>query len=126
MVLSTLADLQDNEEEILQKEQLAKEILSESVFVESKPAPAENSTITELKKELEEIAKKEPTKEIEKTEILGSEKEFLEKIKLRLLVLFEGLSDPATKAVDAKVDLIINFLEYHLAMIEERLAKSQK
>ena len=51
------------------------------------------------------------------------ERLFLEQLKERLLVLFEGFQSPNNKAVEAKVDLTINFLEYLLALIEERLER---
>ncbi len=49
------------------------------------------------------------------------EKIFLGDLKERLLVLFEGLQSPNNKQIEAKVDLILNFLEYLLATTEERL-----
>ena len=51
------------------------------------------------------------------------ERLFLERLRERLLVLFEGFQSPNNQAVEAKVDLTINFLEYLLAMIEERLER---
>ncbi len=54
------------------------------------------------------------------------ERLFLEHLKERLLVLFEGFQSPNNQAVEAKVDLTINFLEYLLAMIEERLQRLEK
>jgi len=54
------------------------------------------------------------------------ERLFLERLKERLLVLFEGFQSPNNQAVEAKVDLTINFLEYLLAMIEERLQRLEK
>jgi hypothetical protein len=49
---------------------------------------------------------------------------FLENLRERLLVLFEGFQSPNNKnKTSAKIDLIINFLEYLLAMTDERLDK---
>jgi hypothetical protein len=49
------------------------------------------------------------------------DKEFLLKIRERLLVLFEGLQSPNTQNLDIKLDVTLNFLEYLLAKIEEKL-----
>ncbi|HEX5623455.1 MAG TPA: hypothetical protein VFX57_03330 [Sulfuricurvum sp.] len=45
----------------------------------------------------------------------------LEGIRERLLVLFEGFQSPNNVNIEAKVDLTLNFLEYLLATIENRL-----
>lgn len=61
-----------------------------------------------------------------KTEIVysGSHDEeirMLDGIRERLLVLFEGFQSPNNAQIEAKVDLTLNFLEYLLATIENRL-----
>lgn len=48
-------------------------------------------------------------------------KDFLKQIKERLLVLFEGLQSPNTQNLDVKLDVTLNFLEYLLVKIEEKL-----
>ncbi len=65
----------------------------------------------------------EETDEIMQTENsrYESEQRFLQTIQERLLVLFEGFQSPNNAKIDAKVDLTLNFLEYLLAMIENRL-----
>ncbi|MDO9208895.1 MAG: hypothetical protein Q7T91_11650 [Sulfuricurvum sp.] len=45
----------------------------------------------------------------------------LEGIRERLLVLFEGFQSPNNVQIEAKVDLTLNFLEYLLATIDNRL-----
>ena len=50
-------------------------------------------------------------------------KEFLKHIKERLLVLFDGLQSPNTQNLDVKLDVTLNFLEYLLAKIDEKLSK---
>ena len=71
---------------------------------------------------LQEIENFESEEELEKA-INTSEcdKEFLENIKERLLVLFEGLQSPNTQNLEVKLDVTINFLEYLLVKIEEKL-----
>jgi len=47
---------------------------------------------------------------------------WLESVRERLLVLFEGFQSPNNVQIEAKVDLSLNFLEYLLANIDTRLA----
>jgi hypothetical protein len=56
----------------------------------------------------------------------GSEKLFLQTMQERLLVLFEGFQSPNNVQIEAKVDLTLNFLEYLLAMIENRLKEIER
>ncbi len=56
----------------------------------------------------------------------GDEIRFLENIRERLLVLFEGFQSPNNKQIEAKVDLTLNFLEYLLSTIDSRLDKMKK
>ena len=65
--------------------------------------------------EIEEISKPSPSSQ--------SDEKFLEDLRERLLVLFEGLQSPNTQNLDVKCDIVINFLEYLLAKIEEKLSK---
>jgi len=46
---------------------------------------------------------------------------FLESMKERIHVLFEGFQSPNNANIEAKVDLTLNFLEYLLSTIETRL-----
>lgn len=54
---------------------------------------------------------------------VGSDDEvrMLEGIRERLLVLFEGFQSPNNVNIEAKVDLTLNFFEYLLATIDNRL-----
>lgn len=52
---------------------------------------------------------------------LGEELRLLTSLRERILVLFEGLQSPNNTNIEAKVDLILNFLEYELAVIDERI-----
>ena len=66
--------------------------------------------------------------ELDKTEVSNEENEektdiqFLEKLRERILVLFEGLQSPNINNLDKKLDLTINFLEYTLAEIDKKLS----
>ena len=55
-----------------------------------------------------------------------SELLYLSSIKERLLVLFEGFQAPNNTNIEAKVDMTLNFLEYTLATIENRLEVLEK
>jgi hypothetical protein len=53
--------------------------------------------------------------------IRDDEARMLEGIRERLLVLFEGFQSPNNVQIEAKVDLTLNFLEYLLGTIDNRL-----
>ncbi len=82
----------------------------------------------ESKKDREPIDKKEEYFEDiqEKTDnhLELKEEIFLKNLRERILVLFEGFKSPNNKNIEAKVDLTLNFLEYLLATIDERLKES--
>ncbi len=73
-------------------------------------------TILETIQELEE---EEIFEELENKK--DCDKEFLKHIRERLLVLFDGLQSPNTQNLDVKLDVTLNFLEYLLMRIEEKL-----
>lgn len=52
-----------------------------------------------------------------------SEVRFLSNVKERILVLFEGLKSAKTEDLETRLDLTINFLEFLLASIEDKLKK---
>ncbi len=53
----------------------------------------------------------------------SDEEEFLNSLRERILVLFEGFQAPNNQNLETKMDLTLNFLEYLLAAIDERLQK---
>ena len=55
-----------------------------------------------------------------------SEVLFLQNMKERIHVLFEGFQSPNNVNIEAKVDLTLNFLEYLLSTIETRLGELKK
>ncbi|EOB2211111.1 2-oxoglutarate:acceptor oxidoreductase [Campylobacter upsaliensis] len=119
--IETLEDdhLKTSQEDILEQIQMAK-------FQEEQ----ENLEIND-----EDETKGEPLKEelVEESEILNSniiakvqslnEDIFLKNLKERILVLFEGLNDTKKEDLDTRLELTINFLEFLLANIEDRLNK---
>ncbi|MBS4306789.1 invasion antigen D [Campylobacter vulpis] len=112
-------NLETSQEDILEQIQMAK-------FQEEQ----ENLEIND-----EDKTKEEPLKEelVEESEILNpniiakvqslNEDIFLKNLKERILVLFEGLNDTKKEDLDARLELTINFLEFLLANIEDRLNK---
>ena len=71
---------------------------------------------------LQEIDQEEIVEEItnKKSEC---DKEFLIHLRERLLILFDGLQSPNTQNLEIKLDVTLNFLEYILAKIEEKLSE---
>ncbi|MEN8303982.1 MAG: hypothetical protein ABFQ64_07915 [Campylobacterota bacterium] len=55
-----------------------------------------------------------------------SELMYLNSIRERLLVLFEGFQAPNNTNIEAKVDMTLNFLEYVLATIDSRVQMLEK
>ena len=71
-----------------------------------------------------EVENLKANKDIEESEDYKSDEErFLKSLRERVLVLFEGFQAPNNRSLEAKVDLTLNFLEYLLAVIDERLSK---
>ena len=113
VILSTLAEMDENHEPT--SEERDKNIhykpTREEKFFE--PTHEENQS---------EISKKEPQRETG----IESELMYLNSIRERLLVLFEGFQAPNNANIEAKVDMTLNFLEYTLATIDSRVQKLEK
>ena len=85
---------------------------------------------------LEEPSRTNPSKDtienvVDDLQILSTyenndEERFLENIRERMLVLFEGFQSPNNVQIESKVDLTLNFLEYLLGTIDERLDNIEK
>jgi len=97
MIISTLAELEESADSVeAEEEQKSESVVESSQSVETQN-PMDIDSIT------------------------SSETQFYENIRERILVLFEGFQSPNNKDIEAKVDLTLNFLEYLLATIDERL-----
>ena len=92
VILSTLAEMEDTTPEIMQDSQ-------------AKQNQKLKNTDTKKQKEFSQ----------------ESELAYLNSIRERLLVLFEGFQAPNNVNIEAKIDLTLNFLEYVLATIDSRL-----
>jgi hypothetical protein len=103
VILSTLAEMEDDtpvkEQEVEIKEQVSVQ----------KEAPL-------IKKEIFD----------DSSSSTESELIYLNSIRERLLVLFEGFQAPNNSNIEAKVDMTLNFLEYTLATIDARVEKLKK
>ncbi len=71
---------------------------------------------------LQEIDQEDIVKEITENK-KECDEEFLRHLRERLLILFDGLQSPNTQNLEIKLDVTLNFLEYLLAKIEEKLSK---
>jgi hypothetical protein len=108
-------------------------ILSTLAEIEDLSTVPEPSSLKPIKEEkllpASEMISKEPQPMVENIRqivetvhvVRDDEVRMLEGIRERLLVLFEGFQSPNNKQIEAKVDLTLNFFEYLLATIDNRL-----
>lgn len=107
VILSTLAEMENSSGD-------------EGVDV---PILGENVEHLEPKKaEVEQVEEKTENT----TSNIENEMIYLDSIRERLLVLFEGFQAPNNTNIEAKVDMTLNFLEYTLATIDARLEVLKK
>lgn len=111
VILSTLAELDDAVVQAVPvKTQEAVVAVEETTVIKpsDEEAPSAQSFASVLSQEMPSV---------------GSDDEvrMLEGIRERLLVLFEGFQSPNNVNIEAKVDLTLNFFEYLLATIDNRL-----
>ena len=111
VILSTLAEMEEEES--------VKQPLKESATLEKPSLKTQENTLKQPKQE------EEPTS-VASTHLQGGELYFLNSIRERLLVLFEGFQAPNNANIEAKVDMTLNFLEYTLATIDDRIEKLEK
>jgi len=122
MILSTLAELEVPQEVNKDEKQEAKK--EEHATPEMNPVVKPSIRIEEssIKETVVEVSsEQEDTTEISACSVSDDERHFCESMRERILVLFEGFQSPNNKSIEAKVDLTLNFLEYLLAVIDERL-----
>ena len=141
LILSTLAELEknsdDSEEELERKERAIKSEQKKIKKIEDYENEDEVDDFTSLKDSLKPQPKPKPIPQQEQviqppqptiedepaqTHILSiDEGKFLTSLRERILVLIEGLQSPNNTKLESKIDIIINFLEYQLSVIDERL-----
>ena len=111
VILSTLAELDD----IVMPTTPAK--------IQETPVEVEETTASKANEEDVVTAPSFASVLAQEMPSVGSDDEvrMLEGIRERLLVLFEGFQSPNNVNIEAKVDLTLNFFEYLLATIDNRL-----
>lgn len=133
LILSTLAEIEKDEDveqklpakEVTQKQPKVEDDVKSKIIYKPKMTLSQ-SEITAQKGEKENSY--DSLKESTKPSFANGDKKnikeemlFLSLLRERILVLFEGLQSPNNKNLDAKVDLILNFFEYLLALIDKRV-----
>lgn len=119
VVLSALAEIQTLEQEIA--------VMTKAPATTSVPEVKEvetSSSDDSKTKETNNTDTGTPTQET--STLTHDEIQFLNKLRERLLVLFEGFQSPNNKNLEAKIDLTLNFLEYSLAVIDDRIETHKK
>ena len=84
------------------------------------------STLEELDTKIQEDGFKDSSTSVQVTEVSENEREFLLSSKERLEVLFDGLKSDENRKVEEKLELVINFLQFYLSKIEDRLKACPK
>lgn len=108
VILSTLAEMEDSNEKVISTQNDFK-VKEKSSFVEVKKQDAKPEV---------QVYQEEQNSD--------NELMFLNSMRERLLVLFEGFQSPNNANIEAKIDLTLNFLEYSLATIDERVERLKK
>lgn len=123
-ILQTLSEIKPQEND----QQFAAQSEREELLGIIKPEPQDSScekpqepSIVALERRLQKFEGKsaEEMLELIRSEIIANER-FFSALNERILVLFSGLQSPNNRQIEQKVDLILNFLEYLLAIIDER------
>ena len=84
------------------------------------------STLEELDAKIEEDGYTPPQVVESQTFSDSKEREFLLHSKERFEVLFDGLNSDENQKAEAKLNLVVNFLQFYLTQIDERLGQCPK
>jgi uncharacterized protein YjcR len=133
VILSTLAEIQEN---VPQKEETKPSVAKEKEKQDIQPKISDEKQIktqTESKEYLPPQKEKKSIllnkenfyKDVTAKNAINNDSEllFLNSLRERMLVLFEGFQAPNNTALESKIDLTLNFLEYVLASIDDRIEK---
>lgn len=131
LILSTLGEMENDISQPSRTTSIIK--TDESQMSQLKPIEemkrATNTKSPQVEKTLEEPKKKKKLIPIIKTNISGKEIttktqiQFLGELREKMLVLFTGLQSKKLVNKEEKMDLVLNYLEYTLASIDERIEK---
>jgi len=118
VVLSTLSEI---------SEDIEKSVEEETQKIETVKAPSDKKEVPQ-KISVDKTYKDDIDNKLLNDDLswVQEECQFLENLRERLLVLFEGFQSPNNKSVESKIDLTLNFLEYLLALLDERITKLKK
>ena len=111
VILSTLAEMENTPQQNKSEKKTSK------------------ATKVELQEETQSPIVNTPTQiisDMQTTTPSDDEMLYLTSIRERLLVLFEGFQAPNNTNIEAKVDMTLNFLEYVLATLDNRIEKIKK
>ncbi|MEA1893139.1 MAG: hypothetical protein U9N33_10585 [Campylobacterota bacterium] len=91
-------------------------------------AEMESNETTEKAPDIKTAPEIEKKVELPKKEYKQSDDEliFLNSLREKLLVLFEGFQAPNNTNIEVKIDITLNFLEYVLASIDSRTEQLEK
>ena len=119
-ILQTLAEMDTNLKKPLKEMKLERDELLDVLPTQEEPLK-EVEVLKPYQRKIEKLNFKdvEALKEILKKHYLDEEK-FLNALQERILVLFEGLQSPNNRNIENKVDMILNFLVFTLAIIDEK------
>ncbi|CAM2894544.1 CiaD-like domain-containing protein [Helicobacter burdigaliensis] len=116
-ILQTLAEIDtNNSQEPIKERDALLEVLPQDEILEQKPQeknPYERKIAKLDLKNTEEL-------KAELIKLYQQEEVFLNSLQERILVLFEGMQSPNNRNIEDKVDIILNFLEFVLAIIDEK------
>ena len=123
VILSTLAEIQEEVPDEIPKTEKKEKTKEPTAPKKKMPNDSKKTAMEKRDKKEESFFERVTASEnIRNTEHLReNELLFLNSLRERLLVLFEGFQAPNNTSIEAKIDLTLNFLEYVLSVIEERI-----
>lgn len=99
-----------------------------STLAEMEDEPLNKTLQKELKVQKPKQQQQKDVEVLQNREEKANESEvvYLQSLRERFLVLFEGFQAPNNTSIEAKMDMTLNFLEYVLATIEARIEVIEK
>ncbi|MBX7491046.1 CiaD-like domain-containing protein [Helicobacter turcicus] len=126
-ILQTLAEIDTNAESSDSKPAFESQALERDALLDVLPSKQNDKSIDTQSPYTRKIEKLEFKNTEELKALLSKhyleEEKFLNALQERILVLFEGLQSPNNRNIESKVDMVLNFLEYTLAIIDEKKNK---
>lgn len=125
VILSTLSEIGEDLKSS-KKEETDKKLASTQDLLRSTPVNRKVEESPSFKQDLSWQKSLGKDESLQDRSWIEEEYKFLESLRERLLVLFEGFQSPNNRSVESKIDLTLNFLEYLLVILDERIAKLKK